>query len=73
MHKDALDTGAKVVVVDDLLATGGTAYAATQLALAAGAKVTRLLFVIDLHNLGFLDSRKRLAAYDCVSLAQAEG
>jgi len=49
---DAVHTGQRVVVIDDLLATGGTALAATQLLRKAGALVEDTLFVIDLPDLG---------------------
>jgi adenine phosphoribosyltransferase len=49
---DALADGASVVLVDDLIATGGTALAAAQLLAKAGARVDRALFVIDLPDLG---------------------
>lgn len=49
---DAVFTGEKVVIVDDLIATGGTALAATELLRKAGADVEHALFVIDLPDLG---------------------
>lgn len=49
---EAIPDGARVVVVDDLIATGGTALAATQLLRKAGARVDHALFVIDLPDLG---------------------
>lgn len=52
MHIDALAPGAKVLVVDDLLATGGTALAAARLVQRAGGTVTGARFVIDLPQLG---------------------
>lgn len=52
IHADAVPAGARVLVVDDLIATGGTALAAVQLLRAAKAKVTRAAFVIDLPDLG---------------------
>lgn len=52
---DAIDAGERVVVIDDLLATGGTALAATQLLRKAGARVDQALFVIDLPDLGGAD------------------
>jgi adenine phosphoribosyltransferase len=48
----AIPTGARVVVIDDLIATGGTALAATSLLRQAGATLTHALFVIDLPELG---------------------
>ena len=52
IHTDAVNRGDHVVVVDDLIATGGTAYAAIKLLERAGAKVVGCLFVIDLPELG---------------------
>lgn len=52
MHDDACGPGAKVVLVDDLLATGGTALAAVELLRGRGAHVDQALFVIDLPELG---------------------
>ena len=49
---DAIREGERVVVIDDLLATGGTALAATQLLRKAGASVTHALFAVDLPDLG---------------------
>lgn len=58
LHSDALHPGSRVVVVDDLLATGGTALAVSRLVERLGAEVTALLFVIELRGLG---GRERLA------------
>ena len=52
IHTDAVSKGENVVVVDDLIATGGTAFAAIKLLERAGAKVVGCLFVIDLPELG---------------------
>lgn len=51
MHRDAVDSGARVLLVDDLLATGGTAAAALQLARAAGAEIIGAAFLIELEAL----------------------
>lgn len=59
MHVDALRRGDKVLVVDDLLATGGTAAAASQLVERQGASVEGFAFVIELD---FLQGRQRLGA-----------
>jgi len=61
MHEDALAPGEPVLVVDDLIATGGTAAAAVQLARDAGARVVGCAFVIELTA---LDGRKRLGVDD---------
>lgn len=55
MHEDALVPGQRVVLVDDLIATGGTARAAVRLLRKAGARVTQAAFLIDLPDLGGAD------------------
>ena len=65
IHRDALTSGHKVVIVDDLLATGGTAKATVDLVQALGAHVAGCLFVIEL---GFLNGRDRLAGVSVSSL-----
>ena len=55
MHADACTPGARVLLVDDLIATGGTAAAAVRLLRKAGATVTQAQFVIDLPDLGGAD------------------
>jgi len=57
MHRDACGAGDRVLIVDDLLATGGTARAAGELVLSAGAEVAAFLFVVEL---GFLKGRTQL-------------
>ena len=52
IHEDAVGRGENVIVIDDLIATGGTAFAATKLLERAGAKVVGCCFVIDLPELG---------------------
>jgi adenine phosphoribosyltransferase len=52
MHKDAIDRGEKVLLIDDLVATGGTATAAAQLLKEAGADMVAASFVVDLPDLG---------------------
>ncbi|MFS8148307.1 adenine phosphoribosyltransferase [Rhizobium sp. R635] len=52
MHRDAVEPGEKVILVDDLIATGGTAVGATQLLRQMGAEVVGACFVIDLPDLG---------------------
>jgi adenine phosphoribosyltransferase len=65
IHEDAVPAGARVAVVDDLLATGGTANAAIQLLRGCGAEVVAAAFVIEL---GFLQGRQRLELPQVVSL-----
>ncbi len=52
LHRHDLPAGAKVLLVDDVLATGGTAHAAVRLLTEAGGRVTRAIFVIELADLG---------------------
>ncbi|OYW22479.1 MULTISPECIES: purine phosphoribosyltransferase family protein [unclassified Sphingomonas] len=56
MHEDALVPGQRVLLVDDLIATGGTARAAIRLLKKAGATVTQAQFVVDLPDLGGADA-----------------
>jgi adenine phosphoribosyltransferase len=52
IHADAFDSGARVAIVDDLLATGGTAHAAARLVERLGGRVDSMLFLIELKGLG---------------------
>jgi adenine phosphoribosyltransferase len=52
VHRDALSAGERVILVDDLIATGGTAEAAVKLIRALGAEVLAACFIIDLPDLG---------------------
>ncbi len=65
MHKDAIGAGSRVLIVDDLLATGGTAAAVARLVEQAGGKVAGLGFAIELT---FLNGRAKLPGYDVFSL-----
>jgi adenine phosphoribosyltransferase len=65
VHKDAIQPGQSVIIVDDLLATGGTAKATTQLVESLGGKVASLAFIVELD---FLKGRAKLAGYEVVSL-----
>src|ERR1700674_996830 len=65
IHQDAIQKGQRVIIVDDLLATGGTAEATTKLAASLGAKVVGLGFVVELD---FLKGRAKLPEYDVFSL-----
>jgi adenine phosphoribosyltransferase len=69
VHADAVRGGARVLVHDDLLATGGTAGALCRLVEQAGGVVAGCAFVIEL---AFLDGRKRLTGYDVRSLVVYE-
>ena len=66
MHKDAIEEGEKVLLFDDLLATGGTAKAACNLIEKAGGIVAGIAFVIELT--GSLHGRDKLEGYDIISL-----
>ena len=70
IHKDAIKPGQKVVIVDDLLATGGTAAAAVKLVEKLGGEVTKIIFLIELVD---LKGREKLAGYDVGSVAVFEG
>jgi len=72
MDPGAIEPGQKVVIVDDLIATGGTALASAELLRKAGAEVTHALFVIDLPDLGGAE-RLRAAGITVSALMQFEG
>ena len=65
IHKDAIQKGQRVIIVDDLLATGGTAEATAKLASLLGAEIAGLGFVVELD---FLRGRDKLKGYDVLSL-----
>ncbi len=65
IHKDAIKPGQKVVIVDDLIATGGSAEAAAKLVRMLGGEVVRMVFVMELAG---LEGRKKLEGYDVESL-----
>lgn len=67
IHRDAIQPGQHILIVDDLLATGGTASAVTQLVERLNGKVAGLGFVIELT---FLNGRDRLKGYDIHTLIQ---
>jgi adenine phosphoribosyltransferase len=69
IHRDAVEPGDQVVIVDDVLATGGTASATARLVEKLGGKVAGLAFVIEL---AFLGGRSKLDGYDVVSLITYE-
>lgn len=70
IHKDAIESGQKVVIVDDLIATGGTVEAAAQLIEKLGGEVVRMVFLMELAG---LKGREKLAKYDVVSVISYEG
>ena len=72
IHVDAVKSGDHVVVVDDLIATGGTAFAAIKLLERAGAKVIGCLFLVDLPDLGGADKIRALGK-DVTTMVEFEG
>jgi adenine phosphoribosyltransferase len=65
IHSDAVSRGQRVIIADDLLATGGTARAVCDLVEGLGGKIEGLVFVVELE---FLPGRKKLEGYDVRSL-----
>ena len=70
MHKDSVKPGQKVVLVDDLIATGGTIEAAAQLVEQLGGEVVKMVFLMELAG---LQGRERLAKYDVDALITYPG
>ncbi|MCI9178811.1 MAG: adenine phosphoribosyltransferase [Lachnospiraceae bacterium] len=70
MHKDSIKPGQKVVIVDDLIATGGTIEAITGLVEELGGEVVKICFVMELKG---LKGRERLKKYDVKTLIAYEG
>ena len=70
MHKDSIKPGQKVVLVDDLIATGGTIEAAIQLIEELGGEVVKVVFLMELAG---LKGRERLKGYDVASVLCYEG
>ena len=70
IHKDAIQKGDKVVLLDDLIATGGTMKAAAELEKELGGEVVKALFLIELTD---LKGREVLKDYDVDSVVQFEG
>jgi adenine phosphoribosyltransferase len=60
MHEDAIAVGERVILVDDLIATGGTATAAVQLLRQMGAEIVAAVFMVDLPELGGADKLRAL-------------
>ncbi|MCL6572614.1 MAG: adenine phosphoribosyltransferase [Bacillus sp. (in: Bacteria)] len=65
IHKDAIYPGQRVLITDDLLATGGTIEATIQLVESLGGVVAGLAFLVEL---GYLEGRKKLTGYDILTL-----
>ena len=70
MHKDSIKPGQKVVLVDDLIATGGTIEAAIKLVEQLGGEVVKVIFLMELSG---LKGRERLKGYDVASVITYEG
>lgn len=70
MHKDSIVPGQKVVVIDDLIATGGTIEAAIKLIEDLGGQVVKVIFLMELAG---LKGRERLKGYDVESVIRYEG
>ena len=70
IHKDAIKKGQKVVIVDDLIATGGTTKAMVDLIEKLGGEVVKLMFIIELKG---LKGRDKIKGYDATSLVSYEG
>ena len=70
MHKDAIKPGQKVVVVDDLIATGGTMKATAQLIEQLGGKVAKMIFLVELPD---LKGREVLKEYEIESVVKFSG
>ena len=70
MHKDAIKPGQKVVLVDDLIATGGTMKAAAELVEELGGEVVKIIFLMELAG---LKGRDALKGYDVASVIKYEG
>ena len=70
VHKDAVEPGQKVVIIDDLIATGGTIEAAAKLIEKLGGEVVKMVFLMELKG---LNGREKLAKYDVASVISYEG
>lgn len=70
MHKTSIKPGQKVVIIDDLIATGGTIEAITKLVEELGGEVVKIVFLIELAG---LNGRQKLAGYDVESVVCYEG
>ena len=70
MHKDAIKPGQKVVLIDDLIATGGTIEACAKMMEAQGAEVVKIIFLMELAG---LKGREKLQKYDVASVICYEG
>ena len=70
MHKDSIKPGDKVVIIDDLIATGGTIEATTKLVEMLGGEVVKIVFLMELEG---LKGREKLSDYDVASVIKYPG
>jgi adenine phosphoribosyltransferase len=70
IHEDAINRGERIILIDDLLATGGTAAAACKLIEEGGGKIVKILFLVELPDLG---GREKLKPYDTETIIGFEG
>lgn len=70
MHKDAIKPGSRVVIIDDLIATGGTIEAIIKLVEGLGGEVVKIVFLMELEG---LKGREKLKGYDVTSVIQYAG
>lgn len=70
MHKDSIKPGQKIVIVDDLIATGGTIEAIVKLIESLGGEVIKIIFLMELEG---LNGRKKLEGYDVDAVIKYEG
>lgn len=70
MHKDSIKPGQKVVIIDDLIATGGTVRLVPKMIERLGGEVTRIVFLMELAG---LKGREKLAKYDVKSVIRYDG
>ncbi|MBO6015263.1 MAG: adenine phosphoribosyltransferase, partial [Lachnospiraceae bacterium] len=70
MHRDAIKPGQKVVLIDDLIATGGTVEASIKMIEALGGEVVKIVFLMELAG---LNGREKLKGYDIDSVIIYEG
>lgn len=70
MHKDSIKKGQKVVIIDDLIATGGTIEAIVELVEQLGGEVVKIIFLMELEG---LSGREKLAGYDVESVIRYSG
>lgn len=70
MHTDSIKPGQKVILVDDLIATGGTIEAAAKLVEQLGGEVVKIIFLMELAG---LEGREKLSKYDVASVIRYEG